>query len=130
MILPPLIKNIDFFTFSTVNVTDWKVLGDDMSVDFELDSFKIINASMDYNTSNVKIIDNEGIIFRFQNLQFGLSGDYSFITDPPIFADIGEANFFFAPTNFSTGIQSEIVRSHHFIGEMMQLTFSDTVISA
>ena len=130
MILPPLIKNIDFFTFSTVNVTDWKVLGDDMSVDFELDSFKIINASMDYNISNVKIIDNEGIIFRFQNLQFGLSGDYSFITDPPIFADIGEANFFFAPTNFSTGIQSEIVRSHNFSGEMMQLTFSDTVISA
>ena len=78
--------------------------------------------------SNIIIDGTDGIIFSFQNLKFGLSGNYSFMTDPPIFADIGEANFFFSSTNFSIGIQTEFIRSA--MGDNMNLILRNAVINA
>ena len=125
--MPPLLAEIDYFTLPTIKKTDWDVLGDDLLLDFELEGFKIMNATMDPQP-NVIIDDNAGIKLSFQNLQFRLIGNYSFMTDPPIFADIGEADFFFSSTNFSIQIKTEIIRTS--IGHKLQLQISDVKLEA
>ena len=35
-----------------------------------------------------------------------ITSDYSYISDPPIFADIGTGSIHISPTNVSTNIQS------------------------
>ena len=52
-------------------------------------------------------------------MTFDLVGNYSFITDPPLFADIGESRLHFAPTNFSAGVKSGYVRTS--TGEQFEL---------
>ena len=56
-------------------------------------------------------------------MTFDLVGNYSFITDPPLFADIGESRLHFAPTNISAGVKSGYVRTS--TGEQFELQFSD-----
>lgn len=90
--MPPLFADLDYFTFPTINVTNYELF-DDISIDFEFDSFKIVEAGFDTSPSCVKIKDpGQGVTIGFENLYFSLIGDYSFITDPPIAADIGQAS--------------------------------------
>ena len=121
-------KNLDYFTLPTIEKDDIEPIEDGMKLEFELEGFKILNATTDSNHTIIVINDYDGITFGFQNLEFRLTGNYSFMTDPPLFADIGEADFYFAPLNFSTNVRTEIIRSRE--GHKMELLFSNTTISS
>lgn len=123
-IIPPLLENLDYFTFGPIKKDDVPILDDELNISFELDNFKISKASVDPSPSGVVLSDDiNGITVGFQNLTFSIQGDYSYITDPPIFADIGTANIYFANTTFHTDVKSEIIRLAE--GHDLELIFSN-----
>ena len=123
-ILPPLLKNLDYFTFgpfSNDNSTDFD---EDVLISYEIENIKIHNASIDPSPSGVVLSDdNTGVTVGFKNLTFSLEADYSYITEPPILADIGQANIHFANTTFFTDIKSELIRLENT--HKLQLQFSN-----
>ena len=110
-ILPPLLENLDYFTFGPIG-NDTDTLGDeDVLISWELENIKIRNASIDPSPSGVVLSDDDtGVTVGFKNLTFKLEADYHYITDPPIFADLGDATIHFANTSFFTDIRSEVIR--------------------
>ena len=83
-------------------------LTDDVSLDIELEHLKISNATISPSTPILTINTDEGLLFAFSDLTLNITADYSYIMDPPIFADIGEASFLFSPTNFSVNVGSRL----------------------
>jgi len=51
-------------------------------------------------------INNGNVTFAVQNLAVNLTSDYSYVSDPPIFADIGVGSFLFANTTLSMDVNS------------------------
>lgn len=70
-IIPPLLENLDYFTFGPIKKDDLPILDDELNISFELDNFKISKASVDPSPSGVVLSDNvNGITVGFQNLTF------------------------------------------------------------
>lgn len=89
----------------------------------------IVAASIDPTPAFIQIEDAFAI-YGFQNLTFNLTSDYQYITDPPMFADIGEANIHFANTTYSSVVTSYL---HKFPGtgdSDFEVTFSDMKINS
>ena len=57
-----------------------------------------------------------------------LAANYSYITDPPIFADIGEAMLHLAPTNFTTSVGSHFIRQA--TGQQFELNFHSVELTS
>ena len=77
-----------------------------MTFDYEIDGLKIAAASIDPTPPIITIKDGPGVTFEVQNLFFNVTADYSFVSDPPIFADIGQANFVLSPTTIRSDVTS------------------------
>lgn len=110
---PPLVGNLTYFTlFPNISPEDnktWnntlKLFDEDLKFDTELWDLKVISASIDPTPSIVQI--NYGdITLGGANLSINLTASYSYISDPPIFADMGEANIFLPNATFTTDITS------------------------
>lgn len=100
-----------------------------MSLEYELDNLKIAYASIDPTPSLVTINDKiKGVTMAFSNLNLELQGDYSYVSDPPIFADIGEANVRFGNTSLSTAVISDWHRGSN--DNSFTLDFSETHIDS
>jgi len=106
--IPPLLEGLDYFTLknitSTIDLFDYE-----LSFDFELDGLKIKSASIDPTPPIVTITNEKGIVFAFNNLTMNIVSNYSYVSDPPIFADIGEASLLLSKTSLSTKIASQLL---------------------
>jgi len=119
---------LTYFTLKDIKGT-LDLLDSDLSLEYELDNLKIANASIDPTPPLVTINDKiKGVTMAFSNLNLELQGDYSYVSDPPIFADIGEANVRFGNTSLSTVIISDWHRSSN--DNSFTLDFSQTQIDS
>ena len=103
-IIPPLLSNLTYFTLKDFTGT-LPLLEDDLSINYSLKGLKVVGASIDPTPPLIKINNGEFTV-AVSNLNFNLTTDYQFISDPPILADIGEANFAFANTTMSTDVST------------------------
>ena len=77
----------------------------DLIINYTLMGARVSNSSIDPSPPIIQIGDGD-FNFAFSNLNINVTTDYQFISDPPIFADIGEANFTFANTTLSTDVRT------------------------
>ena len=104
--IPPLFNLLTKLEIENINGT--LPLPNDVSVEFELEHLKIANASISPDTPILTINTQDGVLFAFDDLTLNFTTDYSYIMDPPVFADIGEASILIAPTNVSTNVNTRL----------------------
>ena len=80
-----------------------------MNVTMNLTDFEMSNWSLDNSRKLMNLVGNDHAIFSFKDFTGGIKANYMFITDPPLFADIGQINFQNPNTTFSVnGFSDEI----------------------
>ena len=132
--IPPLLGNLTYFTIPGPNAVKEKIIGDiklfdeDLVFDYELWNLKVVSASLDPEPSIVQI--NYGdVTLGGNNLSINLTADYSYISDPPIFADMGSAFIFLPNATFNTTISSyRAVLPSDKGGHEFTLDFKDTYL--
>ena len=77
----------------------------EMTIDYKLMGLRIANASIDSEPPLIQIGDGD-FTMAVSNLTMNVTTDYQFMSDPPIFADIGEANLRFSNTSISSDIST------------------------
>lgn len=128
--IPPLLGNLTYFTLKDIKGA-LDLLDSDLSLEYELDNLKVAYASIDPTPPIVAINDKiKGVTMAFSNLNLELQGDYSYVSDPPIFADIGEANVRFSNTSLSSVVRSDWHRGSGNNDNSFTLDFSETHIDA
>jgi len=68
-------------------------LEDLMSFNVSLTNVKFKGFSFDSTYQIVDLVDTDHGIFRFRDFKGQITGDYHYLSDPPVFADIGDINF-------------------------------------
>lgn len=82
-------------------------LEDIASVDYNITDFAIYDA--DYNgTVTIAVIEENEVLFQLNNLTLNVTCNYAYVSDPPIFADIGEAYIGIDTMDFIFNISSNL----------------------
>ena len=104
--IPPLLENLPYFQ---PNITDKNItlFDEEFIIFYDLESFGLEKASIDKTPSIVQI-NNGDITFGLYNLFLNLTSGYSYISEPPIFADIGEMSFQIANFTMNTTVDSHL----------------------
>ena len=117
-----------YFTFvppnGTINLFD-----EEFSIDYIFTDLKIVAASIDPTPALIQIEDAY-IKFGFQNLTANLTMDYQYMSDPPIAADIGEANFHLSNTTYDSVVTSYLHKYPGTGNSEFELIFSDMKINS
>jgi hypothetical protein len=81
---------------------------DVMKFDFNVTNIKISDLSLD---SKCKLLElfNDRMVFSFKNFTGNFGFSYMYISDPPIFADIGDFDLDIANTTFLMDFDSNVV---------------------
>ena len=103
--IPPLLEGLDVFTLEGFNLT-LPLFDEDLVFDVEIQNVKLENSTISPTPPIVTINNSGSITVAFTNLTLNLTMDYSYISDPPIFADLGSANILLPKTNFTVEINS------------------------
>ena len=104
--LPGLLAGISKLSIKEISGSQ-PLLDHDLVINYELEDIHVDSASID-PTPPILTINDGSVTFAVQNLNVNVTADYSYISEPPIFADIGEASFLFANTTFSVDVTSDI----------------------
>ena len=104
--IPPLLENLPYFQ---PNITDKNItlFDEEFIIFYDLESFGLEKASID-KTPPIVQINNGDITFGLYNLFLNLTSGYSYISEPPIFADIGEMSFQIANFTMNTTVDSHL----------------------
>ena len=81
---------------------------DVIKIDFNATGFKISDLSLD-NKCKLMTLYNDRMVFAFKNFTGSFGFDYMYISDPPIFADIGTFDLDVANTTFLMDFDSNVV---------------------
>ena len=121
--VPPLLSNLTYFELNEIKGR-LPMFDEELSIDYTLMGLRIANASIDPDTPFIKIGDGD-FTFAFSNLDINLTTDYKFMSDPPILADIGEANLRFSNSSshsdVTTYLHSESVTGSKFTVELSDM---------
>ena len=122
--IPPLLENLPYFQ---PNITDKNItlFDDDFVISYDLTEIGLEKASID-KTPPIVQINNGDITFGLYNLFLNLTAGYNYISEPPIFADIGEMSFQIANFTLSTIIDSHLSEGSN----AFSLQFSNTTIES
>ena len=83
-------------------------ISDIISVDYNLTDFAFEYG--DYNGSiSIAAIEDNSVTFQMNNLTINLTLNYAYVSDPPIFADIGAAYIGVDTMNFTFEISSDLI---------------------
>lgn len=104
--IPGLLAGISKLSIKEISGSQ-PLLDHDLVINYDLEDIHVVSASLD-PTPPLLTINDGSVTFAVQNLNVNVTADYSYISEPPIFADIGEASFLFANTTFSVDVTSEI----------------------
>jgi hypothetical protein len=101
--LAPTLNELTKLQFS--DLINQQIAIEGLTTDFNVTGISVIKAELDGTVPIVKIGDGQ---FRFElaNFTFDLSFDYEFITNPPIFADIGTATVNIGGMTLATDIET------------------------
>ena len=104
--MPPLLGNLTVFTIDDASpkkpITP---LGEDsISFDVELKNLRIDQFTL--GTTPIVTIDSGKCLLNLTDVTLKVMTDYSFISDPPIFADIGDATILISGLTASSAIQT------------------------
>ena len=104
--IPPLLENLPYFQ---PNITDKNItlFDEEFILFYNLTGFGLEKASIDKTPSIVQI-NNGDITFGLYNLFLNLTSGYEYISEPPIFADIGEMSFQIANFTMNTTVDSHL----------------------
>ena len=104
--IPPLLENLPYFQ---PNITDKNItlFDEEFILFYNFTSFGLEKATIDKTPSIVQI-NNGDITFGLYNLFLNLTSGYEFISEPPIFADIGEMSFQIANFTMNTTVDSHL----------------------
>lgn len=82
-------------------------LDDIASVDYNITDFAFYDA--DYNgTVTIAVIEENEVLFQLNNFTLNVTCNYAYVSDPPIFADIGEAYIGIDTMDFIFNISSSL----------------------
>ena len=102
--IPGLLKSLPKLSIKEI-AGSLPLLDEDLVISYELEDIHVSSATIDPTPPIVTI--NEGsVTMAVSNLNVNVTADYSYISEPPIFADIGEASFLFANTTLSSDATS------------------------
>ena len=79
-----------------------------MNFDFNVTGLKISNLQLDPECKLMELL-NDRLVFSFRNFTGDLSFSYMYISDPPIFADIGDFNLDIANSTFLMDFDSNVI---------------------
>ena len=106
--LAPTIGKLTQLQFG--DMTNEHISIEGLTTDFNVTNLKIAEAYLDGQTPGVQIGD-EQMRFQLADFTLELSFDYEFITDPPIFADIGTAQVNIRGMTFAADIKTFLEES-------------------
>lgn len=78
-----------------------------LSIDFNITNFTVDTAQINGEVPIVKIGDDQ-MRFQLSGFDFKLQFDYEFISDPPVFADIGTASLAIERMTFAADLQTSM----------------------
>ena len=64
------------------------IIDDFANMRFNLTNLRFENLNYDNTYPLVELLEDR-IVYKFRNFNLGIGWDYSYITQPPVFADIG-----------------------------------------
>ena len=104
--IPPLLENLPYFQ---PNITDKNItlFDEEFILFYNFTGFGLEKATIDKTPSIVQI-NNGDITFGLYNLFLNLTSGYEYISEPPIFADIGEMSFQIANFTMNTTVDSHL----------------------
>ena len=103
--IPSLLENLPYFQLNfngTIPLLDKEFI-----INYDFESFGLEKATIDKKPSIVQI-NNGDITFGLYNLFLNLTSTYSYITEPPIAADIGEMSFQISNFTMNSTIDSHL----------------------
>ena len=103
--IPGIIGGLDQVKFNHTGTLS--LLDEDLVFNYELEDIHIASATID-PTPPIITINNGSVTLAVKNLNLNVTADYSYISEPPIFADIGEASIHFADMTLSTDMSSKV----------------------
>ena len=89
--IPGILNGITNNTLGNSTDNHFSILDGDLSFTFDLNSTHVASASIDPDTP-LATINNGSTTFAIKNLNLNVTTDYAFVSDPPIFADMGEGS--------------------------------------
>ena len=78
-----------------------------LNVTADIENVKLLNFSLDNSQELMKLGDNQAV-FSIYDLVGHLQFDYSYLTDPPLLADIGSFQLELGKTNFSANFSTDM----------------------
>ena len=104
--IPGLLKGLENVKLKTID-GELPLLDNDLVFNFELEETHLASATIDQTPPLVTINDGS-VTFAVENLSLNVTTNYSYVSDPPIFADIGEGSFKIANLSMSTDVSTKI----------------------
>ena len=104
--VPGLLKGLENVKLKPINGT-LPLLDHDLVFNFEFNETHLANATIDPTPPLVTIHDGS-VTFAVENLNLNVTTNYSYVSDPPIFADIGEGSIKIANLTMSSDASSSI----------------------
>ena len=101
--LAPTLNELTRLKFS--DIVNQQISIEGLTTDFNVTGISVIKAELDGTVPIVKIGDGQ-LRFELVDFTFDLSFDYEFITNPPIFADIGTATVNIGGMTLTTDIET------------------------
>lgn len=89
--IPGILNGLTNVTLANSTDNYFSLLDGDLSFTFDLNSTHVASASIDPDTP-LATINNGSTKFAIKNLNLNVTTDYAFVSDPPIFADMGEGS--------------------------------------
>jgi hypothetical protein len=134
--IPPLLENlavitIPHFPFKKNATGEYgpgvlDILGD-FEIDYEMWDLKLASASIS-PTPSIITIENGFYTLAITDLTLNMTADYTYITNPPLFADIGEANIVISNLTASSDVTSYLHATSS--EENFELTFTNQYIDS
>ena len=115
--IPGLLWGLENVKFKNINGTI-PLLDQELVFNYELNETHVSSASIEQAPPLVKINDDGSITLAVDNLNLSLVSNYSYISDPPIFADIGEGSLHLVDMSMSADLTSTV---HPFQIELSNL---------
>ena len=103
------ISGFDFPNYVSVPIEIFEN-SDLISIEANITSPEIIEVSLDETVPIVQLEDDKAKL-QLQNLNITLQADYAYVSDPPLFADIGEATILLEGLTISVEVNTDLAQT-------------------
>ena len=101
----------------------------ELEIDYEIWDIKLSSASIS-PTPSIVTIENGYCTLSLKDLTLNVTADYSYVTNPPILADIGEASFLISDFTTSTDFYFYLHSNYGQQGSKLELNLKNTHVQS